>query len=164
MKKVYKVENVDCAHCAMIMQTYINKIILEYPEKKIEMKEIFDKLVPLLTLLPSNVTIHRKSVTVTDDNLMRQIIKDAFSNYEVNENKSNDVILNTSNEHNSSGISIDEIAKKIGNVYTATIVIGARAKELESKIPALLNGSSNLAIEYACKEVHSGKVVAEKVK
>jgi cation transport ATPase len=26
MKKVYKVENVDCAHCAMIMQTYINKI------------------------------------------------------------------------------------------------------------------------------------------
>ena len=59
---------------------------------------------------------------------------------------------------------IDEIAKRIGNVYTATIVIGARAKELESKIPGLLNGSSNLAIEYACKEVHSGKVVAEKVK
>jgi DNA-directed RNA polymerase subunit K/omega len=49
-------------------------------------------------------------------------------------------------------------------VYTATIIIGARAKELESKIPGLLNGSSNLAIEYACKEVHSGKVVASKAK
>ncbi len=59
---------------------------------------------------------------------------------------------------------IDEIANKIGNVYTATIIIGARAKELESKIPTLLNGSSNLAIEYACKEVHSGKVIAQKVK
>ena len=59
---------------------------------------------------------------------------------------------------------IDEIAEKIGNVYTATIIIGARAKELESKIPALLQNSPNNAIEYACKEVHSGKVVATKVK
>ena len=32
---------------------------------------------------------------------------------------------------------IDEIAKRIGNVYTATIIIGARAKELESKIKVL---------------------------
>jgi DNA-directed RNA polymerase subunit K/omega len=55
---------------------------------------------------------------------------------------------------------IDEIAKKVGNVYTATIIIGARAKELESKIPTLLQGSSNIAIEYAAKEVHDGKVVA----
>ena len=59
---------------------------------------------------------------------------------------------------------IDEIASKIGNVYTATIIIGARAKELESKIPALLQNSSNLAIEYAAKEVHAGKVIAEKAK
>ncbi len=59
---------------------------------------------------------------------------------------------------------IDEISKKIGNVYTATIVIGARAKELESKIPALLQGSSNLAIEYAAKEVFNGKITAVKAK
>lgn len=59
---------------------------------------------------------------------------------------------------------IDEIAKKVGNVYTATVIIGARAKELESKIPTLLQGSANLAIEYACKEVHSGKVIAVKAK
>ena len=26
MKKIYKVENVDCAHCAMIMQNYICRI------------------------------------------------------------------------------------------------------------------------------------------
>lgn len=59
---------------------------------------------------------------------------------------------------------IDDIVKKIGNVYTATVIIGARAKELESKIPALLQGSSNLAIEYAAREVYSGKVTAVKVK
>lgn len=57
---------------------------------------------------------------------------------------------------------IDEIAERIGNVYTATIIIGARAKELESKIPALLQNSSNNAIEYAAKEVHAGKVIAVK--
>lgn len=59
---------------------------------------------------------------------------------------------------------IDEIAEKIGNVYSATIIIGARAKELESKMPALLQNSSNMAIEYACKEVVSGKVIAQQVK
>jgi DNA-directed RNA polymerase subunit K/omega len=59
---------------------------------------------------------------------------------------------------------IDEIAERIGNVYTATIIIGARAKELESKIPALLQNSANNAIEYAAKEVHAGKVIAVKVK
>ena len=26
MKKVYKVENVDCAHCAMAMQNFILKV------------------------------------------------------------------------------------------------------------------------------------------
>ena len=57
---------------------------------------------------------------------------------------------------------IDEIAERIGNVYTATIIIGARAKELESKIPALLQNSANNAIEYAAKEVHAGKVIAVK--
>lgn len=58
---------------------------------------------------------------------------------------------------------IDDIVKKIGNVYTATIIIGARAKELETKIPALLQNSANLAIEYAAKEVYSGKVTAVKI-
>lgn len=55
---------------------------------------------------------------------------------------------------------IDELIKKAGNAYIATIIISARAKELENKIPALLQGSSNLAIEYAAKELYQGKIKA----
>ena len=55
---------------------------------------------------------------------------------------------------------IDEIVAKAGNVYIATVVIGSRAKELENKIPALLQGSSNMAIEYAAKELQEGKIKA----
>ena len=55
---------------------------------------------------------------------------------------------------------IDEIVSQAGNVYIATVIIGARAKELENKIPALLQGSSNMAIEYAAKELHQGKIKA----
>lgn len=72
---------------SFLIQTYINKLILEHPNKTIDTKEIFDKLVPLLTLLPSDVSIHKKPVTVIDDDLMRQIIKDALSNYEVSEDR-----------------------------------------------------------------------------
>lgn len=57
---------------------------------------------------------------------------------------------------------IDEIVRKVGSIYVATVIIGARAKELETKIPALLQGSSNYAIEYAAKEVCSGRVVPMK--
>ena len=55
---------------------------------------------------------------------------------------------------------IDEIVSKAGNVYIATVIIGSRAKELENKIPALLQGSSNMAIEYAAKELQEGKIRA----
>ena len=42
------------------------------------------------------------------------------------------------------------------------VVVGARAKDLENKIPTLLNGSANLAIDYAANEVAKGEVVGVK--
>lgn len=72
---------------SFLIQTYINKLILEHPNEKIETQEIFNNLVPLLTLLPNDVAIHKKPVTVIDDDLMKQIIKDALSNYEVSEDR-----------------------------------------------------------------------------
>ena len=54
---------------------------------------------------------------------------------------------------------IDELVKKAGCRYAVTVIVGARAKVLENKIPTLLNGSANLAIEYAAKELLKGEVV-----
>lgn len=54
---------------------------------------------------------------------------------------------------------IDELVKKAGCRYAVAVIVGARAKDLENKIPTLLNGSANLAINYAANEVFKGEVV-----
>lgn len=72
---------------SFLIQTYINKLILEKTNKTIDTKEIFDKLVPLLILLPRDIAIHKKTVTVIDDDLMMEIIKDALFNYKVSDDK-----------------------------------------------------------------------------
>lgn len=59
---------------------------------------------------------------------------------------------------------IDLLARIAGCRYSAAVIVGARAKDLENKIPALLNGSANLAIDYAAKEVVRGEVVGVRTK
>lgn len=59
---------------------------------------------------------------------------------------------------------IDDVVKAAGNAYIATILIGARAKELQNKIPALLQASSSIAITYAAEEVRNGEVIGVSVK
>ena len=54
---------------------------------------------------------------------------------------------------------IDELVKIAGCRYAVAIIVGARAKDLENKIPTLLNNSSNLAIDYAANELLKGEVV-----
>ena len=54
---------------------------------------------------------------------------------------------------------IDLLVEKLGCRYAVAVVVGARAKVLENKIPSILNGSSNLAIDYAANEVAKGEVV-----
>lgn len=54
---------------------------------------------------------------------------------------------------------IDDIVEAAGNVYVATVVMAARAKELQNKIPALLEGNNNLAIQYAAQEVCNKEVI-----
>ena len=53
---------------------------------------------------------------------------------------------------------IDELVKAVGCRYAVAVIVGARAKDLENKIPTLLNGSANLAIEHAANEVFKGEV------
>ena len=54
---------------------------------------------------------------------------------------------------------IDDLVKVAGCRYAVTVIVGARAKVLENKIPTLVNGSANLAIEHAAKELLKGEVV-----
>ena len=54
---------------------------------------------------------------------------------------------------------IDELARLAGCRYAVAIIVGARAKDLENKIPTLLNGSANLAIEHAANELFKGEIV-----
>ena len=54
---------------------------------------------------------------------------------------------------------IDLLTHLIGSRYAVAVIVCARAKDLINKIPTLLNGSSNMAIEYAANEVARGEVV-----
>ena len=54
---------------------------------------------------------------------------------------------------------IDDLAHIAGCRYAVATIVGARAKDLENKIPTLLNGSANLAIDYAAKELWHGEIV-----
>ena len=54
---------------------------------------------------------------------------------------------------------IDLLAKLAVCRYAVAIIVGARAKDLENKIPTLLNGSANLAIDHAANELARGEVI-----
>ncbi|MFQ6752566.1 MAG: DNA-directed RNA polymerase subunit omega [Clostridia bacterium] len=54
---------------------------------------------------------------------------------------------------------IDELVNVAGCRYAVAVIVGARAKVLENKIPTLLNGSSNAAIDYAATELFKGEVI-----
>ena len=54
---------------------------------------------------------------------------------------------------------IDLLAKLAGCRYAVAIIVGARAKDLENKIPTLLNGSANLAIDHAANELARGELI-----
>ncbi len=54
---------------------------------------------------------------------------------------------------------IDLLVERVGCRYAVAVIVGARAKDLANKIPTLLNGSANLAIDYAANEVARGEVI-----
>jgi len=72
---------------SFLIQTYIKKVIMEYPNEKIDTNDLFQKLVPLLTKMTSKIKINGKFITIIEDEQMMEIIKDALSNYEINEDK-----------------------------------------------------------------------------
>ena len=56
---------------------------------------------------------------------------------------------------------IDELAAKMGgNKYKLCCVMEKRAKELEKRIPDVINNSDKKAISIAADEIFEGKVVA----
>ncbi len=54
---------------------------------------------------------------------------------------------------------IDLLVKQAGCRYAVAVIVGARAKDLGNKIPAMLNGSANLAIDYAANELLRGDII-----
>ena len=56
---------------------------------------------------------------------------------------------------------IDELARKVDtNKYKLCCVMSKRAKELEKKIPDVIDQSDKKAISLAADEIYSGKIVS----
>lgn len=54
---------------------------------------------------------------------------------------------------------IDLLVQKAGCRYAVAVICGARAKDLCNKISAMLNGSANLAIDFAANELLRGDII-----
>ena len=56
---------------------------------------------------------------------------------------------------------IDELARKVdNNKYKLCCVMAKRAKELEKKIPEVIDASDKKAISLAADEIYNGKIVS----
>lgn len=58
---------------------------------------------------------------------------------------------------------IEKLAKKVGNQYTLTCLVGKRAKQLEKTIPEIIESSPEKAISLAAREIESGKIIPSKM-
>ncbi len=58
---------------------------------------------------------------------------------------------------------IEKLSEKVGNDYILSCVVGKRAKELEKKIPEVIENSPDKAISIAAKEIAEGKIVPSNV-
>ena len=57
---------------------------------------------------------------------------------------------------------IDEMVKRMNrNKYKLSIVMAKRAKELEKRIPAVIEKSNKKAISLAADEIYEGKIVSD---
>ena len=54
---------------------------MEYPDEKIDMNELVDKIKPLLSKLPTNIKVDGKIIAIIDDDSFEKIVKEALSDY-----------------------------------------------------------------------------------
>lgn len=64
-----------------LIQTYVNKIIKEYPTNEINIKELVDKLLPMLTIVPTKIENKHKVKVIMDDELLKEFVNEAITNY-----------------------------------------------------------------------------------
>ena len=57
---------------------------------------------------------------------------------------------------------IDDLVKVTGNKYALTVLMAARARELNKKLSGMTQGNANTAIGMAADEVLSGEIVVSK--
>ncbi len=58
---------------------------------------------------------------------------------------------------------IEKLAKKVGNQYALTCLVGKRAKQLEKNIPEIIESSPEKAISLAAREIEAGKIIPSTV-
>jgi len=70
-----------------LIQTYIKKVIMESPNGKTNSKEVLEKLIPLLTIIPFILKKDGKSIIVNDDKEIIEVIDETFSYYKFSEDR-----------------------------------------------------------------------------
>lgn len=72
---------------SFLMQAILRKTITDNNENQISVEELFNRLVPILTLIPSNVKFKNKSYDTSNDELIKDAISLVMSDYKLSEDK-----------------------------------------------------------------------------
>lgn len=72
---------------SFLIQTILRKAITDNTENQISVEEVFNRLVPILTLIPSNVKFNNKSYVTSNDELIKDAISFVMSDYKLSEDK-----------------------------------------------------------------------------
>lgn len=64
-----------------LIQTFTNKIIKEYPNNEIDIRELIDKLLPIITIVPSKIDKKHKTKVIMSEDDLKEIVNHSITNY-----------------------------------------------------------------------------------
>lgn len=72
---------------SFLIQIGLRKIIIDNSENQVSAEEILKSLIPILTLIPSNVKSKKKSYDISDANLIIDVISSVMAEYKLSKDK-----------------------------------------------------------------------------
>lgn len=71
---------------SFLIKTYMQKLILEYPEEKIDVRQLIENTYLILTNIP-NMKVNKREFNALNEEFIIRVITETLSNYEVGEDK-----------------------------------------------------------------------------
>ena len=71
---------------SFLIKTYMQKLILEFPEEKIDVRQLIENIYPILTKIP-NVKMNKREFNALNEEFVANVINETLSNYKSSDDK-----------------------------------------------------------------------------